>query len=165
MNIEHEMVINAFILEEMYNDVEKAYSFSEKKSEIAAFAIFIDELLEKHGLVEFADSYVIKDEEIDDIEDTFISLGNCEKAVGKKPRIDIYDKDNDEYRVYTYLESDEEEIEKVLSLSALKYYINDGKRLQEIEDNLEEILGEYKEEAKLSRDPYAYYGVSRRDFY
>lgn len=161
----HELIINAFTLEEGYNDVEKAYSFSEEKSEEVAFCVFIDELLEKYNLIEFADSYIIKDEEIDDIKDTLRYLGNCDKAVGKKPRIDIYDKDNNEYRVYTYLEKDEEEIKRILSLSALTYYIDDYKRLQKIEDDLEETLQEYEEEAELMKDPYAYYGVSRKDFY
>lgn len=161
----HELIINAFTLEEGYNDVEKAYSFSEEKSEEAAYAVFIDELLEKHNLIKFAESYIIKDEEIDDIRDTLRNLGKCEKEVGKKTRIDIYDKDNDEYRVYTCLEANEEEIERILSLSALKYYIDDYDRLQEIEERLEEILREYEDEAELAKDPYSYYGVSRRDFY
>lgn len=161
----HELIINAFTLEEGYNDVEKAYSFSEEKSEEAAYAVFIDELLEKHNLIKFAESYTVKDEEIDEIKDTLRDLGKCEKEVGKKIRIDIYDKDNGEYRVYTCLEVDEEEVERILSLSALKYYIDDYDRLQEIEERLEEILREYEDEAELAKDPYAYYGVSRRDFY
>jgi len=164
MNINHEIITNAFTLENEYNDVEKAYYFSDDKSEGSAYSIFIEALLEKHNLIEYVGDYCIKDDDIDDIESTLRAIGKCYKEAGKKPTLDIHDDDNGEYRVFTYLKSDENNIKEALSLSALKYYF-DNEHMHEVENDLEEKLEKYKDEAELAKDPYAYYGVKRSDFY
>jgi len=143
MNIKHEMILNAFDLNELYYNIEKAYSFSNEMSEESAFAVFIDELLEKHNLIKYIGDYRIRNGNIDDINKTFRDIGECRDGAENKPILDIYSKSNHIFMVFTYLESNKKEIEETLSLSALKYYFG-YKHIQEVEDDLEYLLNEYE---------------------
>jgi len=164
MNIKYKLLDNLFILGKDYN-IEEAFSFSDNALEETAYAIFIEELLEKHNYIKLVGTYVIKDDDINKIKNSLSDLNNCSNKIGNNLRIDIYDSLEDEFKVFTYFDKDDKELKEIFSLSSLKYFFNDYKRLKDIEYKLETTFEIYKDEDEYIKDPYGYYGVNRKDFY
>ena len=130
----------------------------------AAYNLFIYEFLGDIGThIEFYFPKEINDE-LDHMEN---ALKDLQKIVDGKKKdqftLETFDVSGEEaMNVLAFNNEDRKEIEDVLSVSALEYTINKdyNELIGEIEDSIKEI----EQENLLARDPYKYYGVSRKDF-